>query len=45
MGFNILILEGEINASANCKGPQFIYTDWAQNIKIFQRTDFSELTI
>jgi hypothetical protein len=26
MGFNINILEGEISASANCMGPQFICT-------------------
>jgi hypothetical protein len=45
MGFNILILEGEISASANCMGPQFICTDWPQNIKMFQRTDLSELII
>jgi hypothetical protein len=42
MGVEILILEGEINASAYCMGP---YTDWLQNIKMFRRTDLSELTI
>jgi hypothetical protein len=35
MGFNILILAGEISASANRTGQQFICTDWLQNIKMF----------
>jgi hypothetical protein len=38
MGFNILIFEGEIGASVNCMGPQFICTDWPRSIKILQQT-------
>jgi hypothetical protein len=43
MGFNELILGGEINANAYCMGPQFICADLPQNINMFQRTDLWDL--